>query len=76
MARYAAHQLASICPLLFSWAHPLSASQQDKSLKPVPFGLTPISRRELAERIVADALPVRFQVQLHKILWPPEQRGV
>jgi len=72
----AAHQLASICPLLFSWAHPLSASQQDKSLKPVPFGLTPISRRELAERIVADALPVRFQVQLHKILWPPEQRGV
>ena len=39
-------------------------------------GQTPISRRELAERIVADALPVRFQVQLHKIIWPPEQRGV
>jgi hypothetical protein len=28
------------------------------------------------EQIVADALPVRFQAQLHKIIWPPEQRGV
>ena len=27
-------------------------------------------------RIIADALPVRFQVQMHKIIWPPEQRGV
>jgi 7-carboxy-7-deazaguanine synthase len=42
----------------------------------VPAGLTPISRRELAERIIADALPVRFQIQQHKIIWPPEQRGV
>ena len=25
--------------------------------------------RELAEWIVADALPVRFQLQLHKIIW-------
>jgi 7-carboxy-7-deazaguanine synthase len=30
----------------------------------------------LAERIIADALPARFQVQLHKILWPPDKRGV
>jgi 7-carboxy-7-deazaguanine synthase len=71
-----AHALASICPLLFSWVHPLAAQQQDKSLKKVPPGLTPISRRELADRIIADALPVRFQVQLHKVIWPPEQRGV
>jgi hypothetical protein len=39
-------------------------------------GQTPISRRELAEKIIADALPVRFQIQQHKIIWPPEQRGV
>lgn len=32
--------------------------------------------RWLAERIVADALPVRFQLQLHKLVWPPQQRGV
>src|SRR6266478_2537095 len=30
------HRLASICPLLFSWVHPLASDQQDKSLKQVP----------------------------------------
>jgi 7-carboxy-7-deazaguanine synthase len=45
-------------------------------LKAVPAGQTPLTRRELAEKIIADALPVRFQVQQHKIIWPPEQRGV
>jgi 7-carboxy-7-deazaguanine synthase len=70
------HRLDVVCPLLFSWVHPLMSEQQNKSLKPVPPGQTPISRRELAERIIADALPVRFQVQLHKVIWPPEQRGV
>jgi 7-carboxy-7-deazaguanine synthase len=72
----AAHKLDTLCPLLMSWVHPLRPEQQDKSLKKVPAGLTPISRRDLAERIMADALPVRFQAQLHKIIWPPEQRGV
>jgi 7-carboxy-7-deazaguanine synthase len=71
-----AHKLDSICPLLFSWVHPLVPEQQNKSLKKVPAGLSPISRRELAEKIIADALPVRFQIQQHKIIWPPEQRGV
>jgi 7-carboxy-7-deazaguanine synthase len=70
------HKLDSICPLLMSWVHPLRPEQQHKSLKPVPSGQTPISRRDLAEKIIADALPVRFQAQLHKIIWPPEQRGV
>ncbi|HTA94551.1 MAG TPA: 7-carboxy-7-deazaguanine synthase [Verrucomicrobiae bacterium] len=72
----AAHKLDLICPLLMSWVHPLRPEQQHKSLKPVPSGQTPISRRDLAEKIIADALPVRFQAQLHKIIWPPEQRGV
>jgi 7-carboxy-7-deazaguanine synthase len=72
----AKHQLQKICPLLFSWVHPLAPEQQNKSLKKVPSGQTPISRRELVEKIIADALPVRFQAQLHKIIWPPEQRGV
>ena len=30
----------------------------------------------LAERIIQDRLPVRFQLQLHKLLWGPERRGV
>ena len=32
--------------------------------------------KDLAEKIIADALKVRFQIQQHKIIWPPEQRGV
>jgi 7-carboxy-7-deazaguanine synthase len=75
-AQIAAHQLDAICPLLMSWVHPLRPEQQDKALKPVPVGQTPITRQKLAARIIADALPVRFQAQLHKIIWPPEQRGV
>ncbi len=32
--------------------------------------------RWLAERIIADGLPVRFQLQLHKLVWGPETKGV
>jgi 7-carboxy-7-deazaguanine synthase len=70
------YRLASICPVLFSWAHPLAPEQRDKTLKTVPPGQTPVSQQELAEKIIADALPVRFQIQMHKVIWPPEQRGV
>ena len=70
------HKLDSICPLLMSWVYPLRPEQQHKALKLVPAGQTPITRQALVERIIADALPVRFQAQLHKIIWPPEQRGV
>jgi 7-carboxy-7-deazaguanine synthase len=72
----AKHRLNLVCPLLFSWVHPLVPERQNKSLKRVPGGQTPVSQPELAERIIADALPVRFQVQLHKIIWPSAQRGV
>lgn len=75
-AQIAEHKLAGKCPLLFSWVHPLAPEQQNKALKKVPASHTPISRKELAEKIIADALPVRFQIQQHKIIWPPEQRGV
>lgn len=72
----AAHKLDAICPLLFSWVHPLAPEQQSKVLKPVPAGQIPITRQQLVEKIIADALPVRFQIQQHKVIWPPEQRGV
>jgi 7-carboxy-7-deazaguanine synthase len=70
------HNLARVCPLLFSWVAPLRPEQQDKSLKPVPTGQHPLTRLELVERIIRDALPVRFQVQMHKVVWVPEARGV
>lgn len=30
----------------------------------------------LAQWIIADGLPVRLQLQLHKVIWEPERRGV
>jgi 7-carboxy-7-deazaguanine synthase len=70
------HHLAEICPLLFSWVAPLTPAQHDKSLKTVPPAQTPLTRKELAECVIADRLPVRFQVQMHKVIWAPDQRGV
>lgn len=32
--------------------------------------------REMAEWILADRLPARLQIQLHKYLWDPDQRGI
>ena len=75
-AQLAEHRLATICPILFSWVSPLQPHQQVKALKRVPEGQVPISRKGLVERIVVDALPVRFQLQMHKFIWPPDQKGV
>lgn len=68
--------LASRCPVLVSWVAPLSESQRDPSLKAVPAGHRPLSRRELADQIIADRLPVRFQLQMHKFVWAADARGV
>ncbi len=35
-----------------------------------------LSAQDLAEWIIADRLPVRFQLQQHKYVWKPEARGV
>ena len=32
--------------------------------------------RQLAEWLLADKLPVRFQMQIHKFIWAPDMRGV
>jgi 7-carboxy-7-deazaguanine synthase len=43
-------------------------------MSPVFGKFTPL---ELATRVLADALPkVRMQVQMHKLIWEPNQRGV
>ena len=45
---------------------------------PVTFGAAEgwLQPRQLAEWILADRLEVRFQLQLHKVLWPDADRGV
>jgi 7-carboxy-7-deazaguanine synthase len=35
-----------------------------------------IDPREIVEWILADKLPVRFQLQMHKFIWAPTQQGV
>ena len=47
-------------------AHRLADRVGDVLFSPVAVGLAP---RDLADWIVSDRLPVRFQLQLHKVLW-------
>lgn len=35
-----------------------------------------LEARDLVQWILEDGLPVRFQPQLHKFVWPPDTRGV
>lgn len=35
-----------------------------------------LSPTALAEWVIGDRLPVRFQLQQHKVVWPPDARGV
>lgn len=35
-----------------------------------------VDARQLAEWVLADRLPVRFQMQMHKQIWAPDMRGV
>jgi len=39
-------------------------------------GFPGVQPQWLAERILEDRLPVRFQVQLHKVIWGPDKTGV
>jgi len=55
--------------VLMSAAAPLAPTEQ---LDGTP-GLEP---KQLAEWILADNLPVRYQTQLHKHIWDPNARGV
>ena len=49
------------------WFSPMFNVADDIDEEAIPD--VPVLARELAEWILADALPVRFQLQLHKIIW-------
>jgi 7-carboxy-7-deazaguanine synthase len=63
----------------YTWARSLLAQHR---LPARPFGLLfscvhgVLAPRTLAEWILADRLPVRFQLQQHKFVWDPDARGV
>jgi 7-carboxy-7-deazaguanine synthase len=44
--------------------------------KGMPGTFTGVKPRWLAEKILEDKLPVRMQLQLHKLLWGADERGV
>src|SRR5262249_6303916 len=53
--------------------HNLIAKASAILLSPVHGALDP---RTLSEWMLADRVPARLQVQLHKLIWPPGTRGV
>lgn len=63
----------------YEWARSLVLERQ---LLARPFGILfssvfgQLSPRTLAEWIIADRLPVRFQLQMHKYIWEANARGV
>ena len=64
----------------FTSRHRLSERVHQVLFSPVfadPAGSWPgLNARELTEWILADALPVRLGLQLHKFIWHPEMKGV
>ncbi|MDC0325463.1 radical SAM protein [bacterium] len=69
-------ELEKRCEILISWCAPLTESQRNPSLNPAPAACDLISRQVLIERMIEDAIPARFQAQLHKIVWPADAMGV
>ncbi len=62
----------------YDWAREIIAKYELTTrcsvlMSPVFGSLEP---RQLAEWVLADRLPVRFQLQLHKWIWAPDMRGV
>ena len=55
----------------YEWARAVVAEHRLAAICDVLFSpsFSQIAPRDLADWIVADRLPVRFQLQLHKILW-------
>lgn len=58
----------------YDWAKGIVAEHHLTDICDVLFSpsYTQVTPRELADWIVADRLPVRFQMQLHKLLWNDE----
>jgi 7-carboxy-7-deazaguanine synthase len=62
----------------YEWAKGLVTSHKLAERCTVLFGpvFGVLEPRLLAEWVLADRLPVRFQLQLHKFIWAPDMRGV
>jgi len=62
----------------YEWARGLVRERRLDERCTVLFGpvFGALEPRQLAEWVLADRLPVRLQLQLHKYVWAPDMRGV
>lgn len=62
----------------YEWAKQFIHQHDLNGCVPIIFSpvISKIEPAQLADMILADQLSVRFQLQLHTILWPDERRGV
>jgi 7-carboxy-7-deazaguanine synthase len=62
----------------YDWAREILTQYDLASRCPVLFSpvFGSLDVRQLAEWTLADRLPVRFQLQIHKYIWAPDMRGV
>lgn len=62
----------------YDWAKDVVARYGLADRCPVLFSAVfgALDPRQLAEWVLADRLPVRFQLQMHKYIWSPDMRGV
>ena len=62
----------------YEWARQLITGRLSRV--PFPVLLSPVADllppADLARWMVEDHLPARLQLQLHKVIWPPQMRGV
>jgi 7-carboxy-7-deazaguanine synthase len=63
----------------YEWSRALVMEHRlDEKVHAVLFSVVfgKVTPKEVVDWIVEDRLPVRFQLQMHKFIWPPTQRGV
>jgi 7-carboxy-7-deazaguanine synthase len=64
----------------YEWARQLLQATRDKLPPEVPVHFSPVfgvlRPDDLAAWILADRLPVRLNLQIHKWIWDPKARGV
>jgi 7-carboxy-7-deazaguanine synthase len=62
----------------YDWAKGILARYRLTDRCPVLFSpvFGTLDPRQLAEWMLADRLPIRLQLQLHKHIWAPDMRGV
>jgi len=69
-ARIAEHDLLNRCGAVL-----MSPVFEQPAGSEIP-GMEGLPARKLAQWILADGLPVRMQMQMHKFIWDPQTRGV